>query len=52
MFVYPIETVSNSDNGYERSYQGTCAAALFSFEVNAGETFSFSFETSVKLNKK
>jgi alpha-amylase len=52
LFIYPVETVSNSDNGYERTYQGTAAVALVRGEIQPGETKQFSFETGVNLTDK
>lgn len=47
MFVYPIETVSMSENGYEKTYQGTVVAPLFRFKLEANESKNISFETAV-----
>jgi len=35
---YPIETVSQSEDGFESNYQGTCFIALFPVSISAGET--------------
>ncbi len=35
---YPIETVSQSEDGFESNYQGTCFIALFPASISAGET--------------
>jgi alpha-amylase len=48
LFIYPIETVSNSDNGYEKTYQGTVMVPLVKFQLNPEETKQFFFETTVK----
>ncbi|MDR3112020.1 MAG: DUF1926 domain-containing protein [Elusimicrobiota bacterium] len=47
LFVYPIETVSNSDDGYERTYQGTVVVPLMRKTILPNETKEFSFETNV-----
>lgn len=47
LFVYPVETVSNSENGYEKTYQGTSVNPLVECVLESGEEMSFSFETLV-----
>jgi alpha-amylase len=47
-FVYPIETVSNSDNGYERTYQGTAAVPLVKCFLESGRTMKFRMDTIVR----
>jgi len=46
LFVYPLETVSASDNGYERTYQGTVAAPVIRFHIESKGVVKFSIETS------
>jgi alpha-amylase len=46
-FVYPIETVSNSENGYERTYQGTAFAPLLKSALNENETKEFRIEVKI-----
>ncbi|MCL2145298.1 MAG: DUF1926 domain-containing protein [Endomicrobia bacterium] len=48
MWIYPIETVSNSENGYEKTYQGTCAAALVRKILKPEQSFKFVMETVVR----
>ncbi|MDR1696437.1 MAG: DUF1926 domain-containing protein [Endomicrobium sp.] len=48
LFVYPVETVANSENGYEKTYQGTSVVPLFRRSLKPGESAGFSFDTSVK----
>ncbi len=38
---YPIETVSNSDSGFERVYQGSALVAVRKLELGPGEAESF-----------
>ncbi len=40
----PLEAVSNSEGGLERTFQGTCFMALVRFEMEGGESLSFSLE--------
>ncbi|MDR1942436.1 MAG: DUF1926 domain-containing protein [Endomicrobium sp.] len=47
-FVYPIETVSNSDNGYERTYQGTAAVPLVKCFIESAKTLEFGMDTIVR----
>lgn len=49
MWIYPIETVSNSENGYEKTYQGTVAVAIVRKSLKPGEEFKFAVETSVNI---
>ncbi|AKL97470.1 alpha-amylase/4-alpha-glucanotransferase domain-containing protein [Endomicrobium proavitum] len=49
LFVYPLETVSASDSGYERTYQGTVAAPVARFHSTPGGTVKFSIKTSVNF---
>jgi alpha-amylase len=49
IWVYPIETVSNSENGYEKTYQGTSAAPLIRKSLNPDESFKFEMETAVNI---
>lgn len=49
MWIYPIETVSNSENGYEKTYQGTVAVPLVKKSLNPGESFKFEMETVVNI---
>jgi hypothetical protein len=49
MWVYPIETVSNSENGFEKTYQGTTAAPQVRKFLNPGESFKFEMETAVNI---
>ncbi|MCL1972769.1 MAG: DUF1926 domain-containing protein [Endomicrobia bacterium] len=48
-FVYPIETISNSENGYEKTYQGTVFAPLVKKVLKPGESFKFDMETVVNI---
>jgi alpha-amylase len=49
MWVYPVETISNSENGYEKTYQGTSAAPLVKKVLNPGQSFKFGMETVVNM---
>jgi alpha-amylase len=37
LYRYPIETVSQSENGLERTYQGTCLAPSWRLRIEPGE---------------
>jgi len=52
LFVYPIETVSNSENGYEKTYQGTSVTPLVRCLMRPGESLTFSFDTSVNFKQE
>ncbi|MCL2334743.1 MAG: DUF1926 domain-containing protein, partial [Endomicrobia bacterium] len=47
LFVCPVETISNSENGYEKTYQGTSVTPLVRCLMRPGEDQTFSLETSV-----
>ncbi|MCL2485641.1 MAG: DUF1926 domain-containing protein [Endomicrobia bacterium] len=49
LFVYPVETVALSENGYEKTYQGTCVVPLFKYSLQPEENICFSFDTSINL---
>ena len=51
VFVYPLETVSNSENGYEKTYQGTSFVPLLKCALPEGETKKFSVEIKINYNK-
>jgi hypothetical protein len=38
---FPVETVSNSEAGFERVYQGSCLAQRWSLNLAAGESATF-----------
>jgi alpha-amylase len=38
---YPVETVSNSESGFEKVYQGSCLVQRWPLSLAAGETASF-----------
>ena len=40
---YPIETVSQSEDGFESNYQGTCFTALIDVDIAPGKTYSHKF---------
>ena len=44
---YPIETVSNSESGFERVYQGSAVAALWPIELVAGEKCRFNLRICI-----
>ena len=50
-WVVPINTVSTSENGYEKTYQGTTVVNVYKFVLNKNNSFSFKIKTEV-LNKK
>ncbi|MDR2426690.1 MAG: DUF1926 domain-containing protein [Endomicrobium sp.] len=49
MWIVPIETVSNSESGYEKTYQGSAAVALVRKSLKPEESFNFEIETSVHI---
>jgi len=46
-WIVPIETVSTSENGYEKTYQGTTLVNVYDFALNKNETFSFKLKTEI-----
>ena len=40
VWLFPIETVSNSEGGFERVYQETAVVHIFKFYLNPGEKFT------------
>ncbi|MBN1884035.1 MAG: DUF1926 domain-containing protein [Candidatus Krumholzibacteriota bacterium] len=49
---YPIETVSNSDAGFERVYQGTAIVPVFDLDLADGEEASFRIEVRVEKTSR
>jgi alpha-amylase len=47
----PIETVSNSEAGFERIYQGSCVLVNWPVEVAPGGSFSVSIENRVSTDR-
>ena len=53
IWVTPIQTVSNSDNGYEKTYQGTTVVNVYRFSLDVNKLFSFKIKTKInKTDKK
>ena len=50
-WVVPINTVSTSENGYEKTYQGTTVVCVYKFSLIKNDKFSFKIKTEV-LNSK
>jgi len=44
----PIKTVSTSENGYEKTYQGTAVFNVYKFSLKPGAEFGFTLTVSVK----
>lgn len=44
LWQLPLEAVSNSEGGLERTFQGTCFMALVPFHLEPGESDSFTLE--------
>ncbi|MDD5021136.1 MAG: DUF1926 domain-containing protein [Endomicrobiaceae bacterium] len=50
-WIVPIETVSTSENGYEKTYQGTTVFNVYKFSLKAKEEFVFTLTTTVKTGE-
>jgi hypothetical protein len=48
---YPVETVSNSESGFERIYQGSAVIALWAIELVAGEKSKFKLRIRIGESK-
>jgi alpha-amylase len=48
---YPVETVSNSEGGFERVYQGSCLAFRWPLRLAAGERASFTVRFAIRQRK-
>jgi alpha-amylase len=44
---YPIETVSNSDSGFERVYQGSALVAVRKLDLGPDETEKFALRVGI-----
>ncbi|MBD3180108.1 MAG: DUF1926 domain-containing protein [Candidatus Latescibacteria bacterium] len=47
LWRFPIETVSNSESGFESVYQGSVLAPVFSLDISKGEEKKFDIEIKV-----
>ncbi len=47
-WVCPIETVSTSDSGYEKTYQGTTVVNVYRFSLDSNKTFTFKITTKIE----
>ncbi|MEE9613383.1 MAG: alpha-amylase/4-alpha-glucanotransferase domain-containing protein [Thermodesulfobacteriota bacterium] len=47
LWHFPVETVSLSEAGFERNYQGTCLVFLKPFSLGAGEGMDFAFTVAI-----
>ncbi|MFN3966382.1 MAG: alpha-amylase/4-alpha-glucanotransferase domain-containing protein [Endomicrobiia bacterium] len=47
LWTFPIETVSLSEGGFEKTYQGICVLPLFYFEIDNGLPYEFSFKIEI-----
>ena len=45
---FPIETVSQSEGGFERTYQGSCVAAVWPLSLRAGGSAECSLSLRVE----
>ena len=48
LWTYPIETVSQSEGGFERSYQGTCLLPRSAIELPPGGSVDLSYELDLE----
>lgn len=46
---YPVETVSQSEEGFERVYQSSCVLPVFRLNVTPGGTFEVNFRIVIEL---
>ncbi len=47
-WIFPIETISLSEGGFERTYQGVCIAVSFKFSITHKEKFFTKVELEIK----
>ncbi|MFH1415166.1 MAG: alpha-amylase/4-alpha-glucanotransferase domain-containing protein [Elusimicrobiota bacterium] len=52
VFSFPVRTVTDSESGFELTYQATCMIPVFELELNSGDTFVLNLNFSVKSIKK
>ncbi|MDP8257241.1 MAG: DUF1926 domain-containing protein [Candidatus Alcyoniella australis] len=48
LFRWPIETVSQSDGGFERTYQGSCLLFVHSFELEPDQQAQIKFKLCIE----
>ncbi|MGP0628758.1 alpha-amylase/4-alpha-glucanotransferase domain-containing protein [Nitrospina sp. 32_T5] len=49
---YPVETVSQSEEGFERTYQGSCLLNLNALQLNAGEKVETVWQLKLRVEGK
>lgn len=47
LWIFPIETLSNSESGVEKTYQGSVIGCVLNRNYKIGEEFSFDVEVSI-----
>lgn len=50
-WIVPINTVSTSENGYEKTYQGTTVVNVYKFSLAKNNSFLFKIKTEVLKSK-
>jgi len=48
LWWYPVETISNSEGGFERIYQGLCIMPLWPLLLKPGENWSVNLTVNLK----
>ncbi len=51
LWRFPIETVSNSDSGFERVYQGSALVPVWDLDLSDGETFEIKIKIQIDFLK-
>jgi len=51
LWCFPLETVSNSEAGFERVYQGSCVTPLWSLSLAAGASWSVEVTCALREHK-
>ncbi len=51
LWRYPVETISQSEGGFERTYQGSCLLFRRAVEIPAGETFRAKFTVGIERTR-
>ena len=49
LWRFPLETISNSETGFERNYQGTTLLFWWPLSLQPGQTWSVDFNLDLRL---
>ena len=52
LWLFPVEALSNSEQGVERVYQGTCLAVFYPVELRPGQGWGVTLHWQARTEKR